>query len=126
MAIKNYLIKALIKFKVEYSLPGRLKLKVTNASKIPETARLYDQYVIQGIKILDGVDNVDFNYSTGHVLVKYDTDKLCEDKIVKWINKIIEVGLDNKEFIQENGEDNLDYVVDTLEKKLQDEVKNYK
>ena len=36
MNIKNHIIKHFIKFKVVHSIPGRLRLKVNNASKIPQ------------------------------------------------------------------------------------------
>ena len=117
MNIKNHIIKHFIKFKVVHSIPGRLRLKVNNASKIPQEAKEYDKYVVQGLKMLDGIKDVEFNYITGSVVITY------EEKIVKWINKVIDIVLGDFKLIEENGQDNLEFVIDTLEQKLNEAIK---
>ena len=121
MNIKNHIIKHFIKFKVVHSIPGRLK--VNNASKIPQEAKEYDKYVVQGLKMLDGIKDVEFNYITGSVVITYDTKKTYEEKIVKWINKVIDIVLGDFKLIEENGQDNLEFVIDTLEQKLNEAIK---
>ena len=123
MNIKNHIIKHFIKFKVVHSIPGRLWLKVSNASKIPQEAKEYDKYVVQGLKMLDGIKDVEFNYITGSVVITYDTKKTYEEKIVKWINKVIDIVLGDFKLIEENGQDNLEFVIDTLEQKLNEAIK---
>ena len=118
--IKTYIIKNFTKFKVVHSIPGRIRLKINNASKIPKEAAMYDKYVIEGIKILDGIDNIEFNYMTGSVLITYNPNKLSEEIVIKWINHVLNIVLENINFIHEFGEDNIDYVVRTLEKKLKE------
>jgi copper chaperone CopZ len=120
---KSYIIKHFAKFKVVHSIPGRIRLKVSNSSKIPKEAREYDKYVIQGVKILDGIENIEFNYITGSVLINYDTNKVYEEKVIRWINKVLDIVLQDIKLIQEYGETNVDYVVNTIEQKLRDEVK---
>ena len=123
MNIKNHIIKHFIKFKVVHSIPGRLRLKVNNASIIPQEAKEYDKYVVQGLKMLDGIKDVEFNYITGSVVITYDTKKTYEEKIVKWINKVIDIVLGDFKLIEENGQDNLEFVIDTLEQKLNEAIK---
>ena len=123
MNIKNHIIKHFIKFKVVHSIPGRLRLTVNNASKIPQEAKEYDKYVVQGLKMLDGIKDVEFNYITGSVVITYDTKKTYEEKIVKWINKVIDIVLGDFKLIEENGQDNLEFVIDTLEQKLNEAIK---
>ena len=123
MNIKNHIIKHFIKFKVVHSIPGRLRLKVNNASKIPQEAKEYDKYVVQGLKMLDGIKDLEFNYITGSVVITYDTKKTYEEKIVKWINKVIYIVLGDFKLIEENGQDNLEFVIDTLEQKLNEAIK---
>ena len=123
MNIKNHIIKHFIKFKVVHSIPGRLRLKVNNASKIPQEAIEYDKYVVQGLKMLDGIKDVEFNYITGSVVITYDTKKTYEEKIVKWINKVIDIVLGDFKLIEENGQDNLEFVIYTLEQKLNEAIK---
>ena len=123
MNIKNHIIKHFIKFKVVHSIPGRLRLKVNNASKIPQEAKEYDKYVVQGLKMLDGIKDVEFNYITGSVVITYDTKNTYEEKSVKWINKVIDIVLGDFKLIEENGQDNLEFVIDTLEQKLNEAIK---
>lgn len=123
MNIKNHIIKHFIKFKVVHSIPGRLRLKVSNASKIPQEAKEYDKYVVQCLKMLDGINDVEFNYITGSVVINYDTKKTYESKIVKWIHKVIDIVLKDFKLIEENGENNLEFVIDTLEQKLNEAIK---
>ena len=118
--IKTYIIKNFTKFKVVHSIPGRIRLKINNALKIPKEAAMYDKYVIEGIKILDGIDNIEFNYMTGSVWITYNPNKLSEEIVIKWINHVLNIVLENINFIHEFGEDNIDYVVSTLEKKLKE------
>ena len=123
MNIKNHIIKHFIKFKVVHSIPGRLRLKVNNSSRITQEAKEYDKYVVQGLKMLDGIKDVEFNYITGSVVITYDTKKTYEEKIVKWINKVIDIVLGDFKLIEENGQDNLEFVIDTLEQKLNEAIK---
>ena len=123
MNIKNHIIKHFIKFKVVHSIPGRLRLKVNNASKIPQEEKEYDKYLVQGLKMLDGIKDLEFNYITGSVVITYDTKKTYEEKIVKWINKVIDIVLGDFKLIEENGQDNLEFVIDTLEQKLNEAIK---
>ena len=123
MNIKNHIIKHFIKFKVVHSIPGGLRLKVSNASKIPQEAKEYDKYVVQGLKMLEGITDVEFNYITGSVVINYDTKKTYEEKIIKWINKVIDIVLGDFKLIEENGQDNIEFVIDTLEQKLNEAIK---
>lgn len=123
MNIKNHIIKHFIKFKVVHLIPGRLRLKVSNASKIPQEAKEYDKYVVQGLKMLEGITDVEFNYITGSVVINYDTKKTYEEKIIKWINKVIDIVLGDFKLIEENGQDNIEFVIDTLEQKLNEAIK---
>ena len=73
--------------------------------------------------MLDRIKDVEFNYITGSVVITYDTKKTYEEKIVKWINKVIDIVLGDFKLIEENGQDNLEFVIDTLEQKLNEAIK---
>lgn len=122
---KAYIIKQFIKVKVIDDTPGKLTLKVPNSLKVEEEYRWYDEFVARGIKILNGIEDVKFNYDSGTILFIYETNKVSQDKILKWVNVIIDVVVKNLKFIEDNGENNLDYVINTLEQKLQEKVKEF-
>lgn len=124
MSINNCVIRSLVKYKVVHSTPGRLRLKVKHVSKIPAQAKLYDKYVVDGVKIIGGIKNIEFNYITGSILIEYDTTQVYEEKILKWIDKVIDVAIEERKIIEKYSQSNLDYVMNTLEQKLKDEVKH--
>ena len=42
---------------------------------------------------------------------------------IKWINKVIDIVLGDFKLIEENGQDNIEFVIDTLEQKLNEAIK---
>lgn len=123
--VKNYIIKHFAKVKVVHSIPGRLRLKVPKTINVPEEFRHYDKLVVDGIKILKGIEEIKFNYVLGTILLTYDTNKLYEEKVLKWINVSIEVVIKNLKLIEKYGETNLDYVVNTINQQLKEKVINF-
>ena len=73
--------------------------------------------------MLEGITDVEFNYITGSVVINYDTKKTYEEKIIKWINKVIDIVLGDFKLIEENGQDNIEFVIYTLEQKLNEAIK---
>lgn len=120
--LKKHIFKHFAKVKVVHSISGRLRLKLVNASNIPEEYSCYIKYLKDALCILPGINNAKFNHVIGTILIEYSVDKVYEEKILKWIDTIIKVGSDNFQLIKDYGEDNLEYVVDTLERQLKDVV----
>ncbi|AEB76294.1 HMA2 domain-containing protein [Clostridium botulinum] len=124
--IKLYIVKHLKKIKIIHSIPGRIRLKLPNIGNVPEEFRKYDDFIIKAVKILDGVNEISFNYVIGTALITYDTHKVYEKKILGWIEDIVDISVKNLKFIEKYAENNLDFVVETLEQELNDKVKKYK
>lgn len=123
MNIKKFLISQLMKIKVAHSMPGRIRFKVSSLTMIPEEYRKYEKFIGESIGRLNGVTKVDVNNITGSVLVTYDTNLLYEKKILKWVDKIKEIGIGNYELIEKYGESNVDFVIKTIEQQLDEAVK---
>lgn len=122
--LKKHIIKHFTKIKVVHSIPGRMRLKLSNMSRLPEECKVYDDYLKLAITMLEGIEEVNFNYIIGTILIKYDINKIYEAKIFRWLDKIMEIGINNIELIQNYGENNLDYVIKTLEQQLKDAINN--
>ena len=45
-----------------------------------------------------------------------------ENKVLKWVNKIIEIGVENQEVIEEYSNTDIEYLEDLLEKQLKEEI----
>lgn len=119
---KTYVVKHFAKVKVVHSIPGRLRLKVPTVVQVGEEFREYDKLVISAVKVLEGVEEISFNYVIGTILLTYDTKKVYEDKVLAWINKVVELIVENMDFVEKHAPNNLQYVIDTLEQKLKQEV----
>ncbi len=76
------------KVKVVHSIPGRLRLQVPGLSNVPSEMKVYEHYVIDVIKLEDGIKEVNFSYITGKILVIYDPEKTNEKRIVSWLDLI--------------------------------------
>lgn len=116
------ILKKFVEFKVIRSIPGRMRLKSRAPESVYKQAEPFDRYLKQSIMLLDGIENVEINYHIGTVLIEYDTEKTYESKILKWINKIIEVGINNQEHIGEYLQTDIEYLENLLEQQLREEV----
>ena len=112
-----------MKIKVSHSLPGRLRLKVSSLKLIPKEYIVYEKFIDESLKKLDGVTSVEINNLTGSILVIYDVNITYEKKILRWIEKLKEIGLNNFELIEKYGESNLDFVIKTINQQLNEAVK---
>ena len=123
MNFKKFIIGQLMKIKVSHSLPGRLRLKVSSLKLIPKEYIVYEKFIDESLKKLDGVTSVEINNLTVSILVIYDVNITYEKKILRWIEKLKEIGLNNFELIEKYGESNLDFVIKTINQQLNEAVK---
>lgn len=120
---KKFIISQLAKIKVSHSIPGRIRFKVNSLKMIPEEYVVYEKFLHQALKKLDGIETIEVNTVTGSILVTYDINKVYEKRILKWVDKIKEIGIKNYDLIEKYGESNLDYVVKTIEQQLDEAIK---
>ena len=121
--LKKIVISKLMKIKVAHSIPGRIRFKVSSLKDIPEEYMIYEKYLHQSLKKLNGIESIDVNRVTGSILITYDMKKVYEEKILNWIEVIKEIGLRNLDLIEKYGESNTEYVVDTIEQQLDEAIK---
>lgn len=112
------------KFKVIHKLPGRLRIKVPNMNKVNKDVVSYEKYLTEAINILPGIKDVNYNYISGNILLTYDTKVTCEKQVLVWLDKIWEISIKNRKFIEENAANNMDYVADNIRYQLKKEVDN--
>lgn len=125
--LKKHLIKSMIKIEVVENKPGILKLRTPQIIDLDEEYRVYDHFGVEAIKLLNGIETINVDYNSQIITITYNANVVTAPEIFKWIDIVIDVGLDYKDFIKDNWETKLDYVWDKmkgiLEKKLET-VKN--
>ena len=96
---KNILKKTYLMFnkvKVVHSIPGRIRLLIPSLDKFPKQMKKHEHYITAIIKLKNGIKSVEYSYLTSKVLIEYDKDKLKEQDIVDWLNKIWKIIVDNE------------------------------
>lgn len=121
--LKKQLIKSFINPRVVSNKSGELIIQSNAMSKIEEGFKVYDQQAIELVKLLDGIQDVNIDYTLNQIQIKYDTNKLTPHKVMKWVEIIIDVALDYLEVIQDNWETDIMYVLDVLRNALSKRLK---
>lgn len=109
MVISDILFNMHVKFKIIHSIPGRLRIHVPSAKKIPEIWYFENKH-FELFRCIPGILNIDFNYLTSNALIKYDPKRTNENDIIlnikqltqlahKYKNKLSSFDIDNKDDI---------------------------
>ncbi|EFE87446.1 HMA2 domain-containing protein [Fusobacterium periodonticum] len=85
------------KVKVVHSIPGRIRLLIPSLDKFPEEMKKHEHYISAIIKLKTGIKSIEYSYLTSKILIEYDKEKLKEQDIVDWLNKIWKIIVDNEE-----------------------------
>ncbi len=121
-SIKNQLLKSFIKINVLENLPGMLKIHIRDLNNIKKEIRIYDQYVIVAIELLKGIQDVTIDYQKNTITILYDKDIVRPQLIYKWLHIIIDVAIDNLDFIKKYSKQNILFVEEKLTKLLQNKL----
>lgn len=121
--LKKLIISQLSKIKVSHSIPGRIRLKVNSLKMMPKEYMVYEKFLNEALNKLKGITSVEVNNITGSILISYDVSTTYEKKVLRWIEKIKEIGIRNIDLIEKYGETNLEFVVKTINQQLDEELK---
>lgn len=102
-----------LKPRVECDLPGRLRLRFRHSEQLPKEALSYLHYVRDVLKMLPGVTEVTVNARIGTVLVIYDAGTTNTRQILRWVDIVVDTGLEIAKEIkpEEVDEESLERVV---------------
>lgn len=119
IGIKEMMIKRFLTFKIIRNIPGQLVIRFENSStNIQSEFKKYESLLVRGAKLLDGINELQFDYSRNLIGISYDIKKLEAKKVLSWVQIIIDTLVDNLSFIQNNWQGNLHGVVSKIEKEL--------
>ena len=80
--------------KVECDLPGRLRISFSKYHLLPKEALPYLHYVQDVLTMLPGVTGVTVNARIGTVLVLYDAQTTSSRQILRWVDIVVDTGLE--------------------------------
>lgn len=123
--LKKQLIKNLIKFNVIENSSGLLKIQIERLSEIDNQFKIYEKYAAEAVKLLNGVEKIDTDYDKNTVTISYDRNRVTAQKIYSWLQVILDVTLDNLEFIQKYGDTHTEEVKQRIYEVLKLKVKPF-
>lgn len=96
--VEAILMGTVFRFKVMHSMPGRFRVHIPMAKKVPDKWQI-DVNGLDIFKKIHGVTAVDFSYVTGNALIHYDPGKTDEKTIVATAKRVmVELSKRRKEF----------------------------
>lgn len=121
--LKKQLVKSFINLKVVSNKPGELIIQSNAMTKIDEGFKIYDKEGVDLVKLLEGIQDITADYQLNRITIKYDVSKLTPQKVMKWVEVIIDVSLEYLEVIQEYWENDMTYVLQVLRAALTKRIK---
>ncbi len=88
------ILRRSLKPRVESDLPGRLRILFPRHAMLPDSAGPYLHYVEDVLMLLPGVHTVRVNARIGTVLVMYDPAVCTVRQILRWIDLVVETGIE--------------------------------
>ena len=102
LGIKKQFIKSRIKLEVVSNAPGKLQLFIAQIRKIDDEYKVYETYAKNALLLLNGVENLQIDYQKGIATITYDTKLVDSQKIFRWLQVLIDVGVDYYDVVKEN------------------------
>lgn len=120
---KKMFITQMLKIKIEKRFKGRIIFKINSLKKMEDEYVAYEKFLHQALRKLEGIENIDIDTKEGSVDIKYNEKVLKEELLLKWVEILKEVGINNYDFIEEMWEKNEKLVVDKIDKELDEKMK---
>lgn len=115
MSLKKQLIKNYLKMQLISSMPGELRIKVTNLPKLSQEYLEFAPYVYEFVKLKDGIKDVKANFATGEVAIYYNSS-MQPQEIIMWINTIMDIAIEQMDMIADKWDTDREQVINTLKR----------
>jgi hypothetical protein len=120
--LKKQFIKSVIKLTIVENKPNLLKTHIAKLSELDKKFKTHDRYIIEAFKLLNGVENINVSYEEGILTIHYNEQIVTAQKVYSWMRVILDVALDNLEFIERYNETNAEYIIQRLGEVLKRKV----
>ena len=113
MAIWQMLTGKLMKPRVVHSLPGRLRVHIPALTHLPEDMKPLAGKFQKIVEVSSTIDKASLNLRSGNILICYCQKRAKEDEVIGFLNRMLQLLLDNKDKFSGQVRD-LDVVVTNL------------
>ena len=94
LGIKKQFIKSMIKLEIVSNTSGKLQVYVAQIKKVEDEYKQYEYYAENAMLLLKGVESLDVDYQKGVATIKYDVGVVDVQRIYKWLQMMIDIGID--------------------------------
>lgn len=94
LGIKKQFIKSMIKLEIVSNTPGKLQVYIAQIKKVENEYKQYEYYAENALLLIKGVQSLDVDYQKGLATIKYDPSVVDVQKIYKWLQMMIDIGID--------------------------------
>ena len=102
-SLEESFIRRSLKPRVDFDIPGRLRLSFARHALLPEAAKPYLHYVEDVLKLLPGVREVRLNPRIGTRLVLYTPGEAGSRQILRWVGIVVDTGLEIARELDDTG-----------------------
>lgn len=110
MSLKKQFIKNYLKMQLVSQDYGKLRIKISNLTKVNDKYKGFAKDIKDLIMVLPGIQDITADFDTGIIEIKYSEGVLQPQQVIKWINIVIDVVIDNINLISEKGESDTEAV----------------
>ena len=104
--------------RVVHNLPGRLRIHYSAMERLSSRWHRFSEPVAELVNIKQGIQNTNIQPTTGNVLITYDADALGEKDILKWLESIVRISLNNIRSYSSLSEDKFESLLNRVKTQL--------
>lgn len=125
MGIKEKMMNQIIKIKVKEITGGEIIFEMKCLKMVSKEFEIYEEFLHQALKKLKGIKKVYVDMKEGKITVSFNEDEQDVNKVIDWAEEVRRIGIKNSDLIASKGKTDLECVVKTIEKQLDDALKRY-
>ncbi|MGL4361744.1 MAG: hypothetical protein ACRCSG_00385 [Cellulosilyticaceae bacterium] len=121
---KTDVLKSLMTSEISRSDENSVNIKIEHLSRMEKKGKKIIEKYDEFIKLLPGIKASNLDVDKEELYVEFDKNQFDDQQVVKWIKIIIDVMIEEYDFIKENLNNDLDKVTTELKNKLSEKVKD--
>lgn len=125
MGIKEKMMNQIIKIRVQRIEKGQIIFEMKCLKMVSKEFEIYEEFLHKALKKLRGITKVYVDMKGGKIAINFNEDEQDASKVIAWAEEVRRIGIKNSDLIASKGKKDLEYVVKTIEKQLDDALKKH-